>query len=503
MSMITIKDIINQCTTDFADMTAFKYIDGKDIIEKTYSQLRSDSESVSRMLDKFALTGKHIAIIGMSSYEWIISYLGTVNSGSVAVPLDASLPSAELYELLNRADVSALIYDKTQKVTADGIREVCPGITHYIAMQEDVVIEGGYVLPRLLEECRGSYDTEIDPDKLCTLMYTSGTTGKSKGVMLSHRNLATNVEACVVLIEPGTVSMSVLPIHHSYCLTSGILKSLSLGSCICINDSMMHFARNFKKFQPEVTLLVPLIIETVYQQLRDADPNIPKPVVAQAAFGGKLKIIFSGGAYLNPDLVGFFEEYGISILQGYGMTECSPVISTNNQINSRPGSIGKPLENCEIKFDNEEICVKGSSVMLGYYKMPEETAEALDEDGWLHTGDLGRMDEDGFLYITGRKKNLIILSNGENISPEELENAIGKADLVKEILVRENGTNIEAEIFPDAEYAEKHGITDIKSELQKIIDNFNKNMPLYKRVTALKIRDTEFDKSTTKKIKRF
>ena len=141
--------------------------------------------------------------------------------------------------------------------------------------------------------------------------------------------------------------------------------------------------------------------------------------------------------------------------------------------------------------------------MLGYYKMPEETAEALDEDGWLHTGDLGRMDEDGFLYITGRKKNLIILSNGENISPEELENAIGKADLVKEILVRENGTNIEAEIFPDAEYAEKHGITDIKGELQKIIDDFNKNMPLYKRVTALKVRDTEFDKSTTKKIKRF
>ena len=358
MSMITIKDIINQCTTDFADMTAFKYIEGKDICEKTYSQLRSDSESVSRILDKFGLVGKHIAIIGMSSYEWIISYLGTVNSGSVAVPLDASLPSAELYELLNRADVSALIYDKTQKVTVDGIREVCPGITHFIAMQETVAIEGGYVLHQLLEECRGSYDTEIDPDKLCTLMYTSGTTGKSKGVMLSHRNLATNVEACVVLIEPGTVSMSVLPIHHSYCLTSGILKSLSLGSCICINDSMMHFARNFKKVQPEVTLLVPLIIETVYQQLRDADPNIPKPMVAQAAFGGKLKIIFSGGAYLNPDLVGFFEEYGISILQGYGMTECSPVISTNNQINSRPGSIGKPLENCEIKFDNEEICVR-------------------------------------------------------------------------------------------------------------------------------------------------
>ncbi len=334
-------------------------------------------------------------------------------------------------------------------------------------------------------------------------MYTSGTTGKSKGVMLSHKNLASNVENCYVEIAPGVVSMSVLPIHHAYCLTSGVLKSLSLGSCICIKDSIMHFAKNFKTFRPEVTLLVPLIIETLYQKLRDADPAIPKKMVANEVFGPNLKIIFSGGAYLNPDLVDFFEEYGISVLQGYGMTECSPVISNNNLLHSRNGSIGKPLANCEVKFVDEEICIKGSSVMMGYYKMPEETAQTLDSDGWLHTGDLGRMDEDGFLYITGRKKNLIILSNGENISPEELENELGKNDLVKEILVRENGTNIEAEIFPDEEYAQKNGITDIKGKLQDILDAFNKSVPIYKRVTALKVRDTEFDKNATQKIKRF
>lgn len=497
----TIKDIINQCVCEFSDMTAFCYPVGKDIAKKKYSELKSDSESVSRALESLGLAKKHIAVIGMSSYEWIVSYLGVVNSASVAVPLDAALPPSELHELLNRADVSALIYDKTQKATVADLAEKCPKITHTIAMQEG--INGEYVLSRLIEENRGSYDTEIDPDVLCTLMYTSGTTGKSKGVMLSHRNLASNVENCYVEIEPGTVSMSVLPIHHAYCLTSGILKSLSLGACICINDSMMHFARNFKKFQPEVTLLVPLIIETLYQQLRDADPNIPKKLVANEIFGPNLKIIFSGGAYLNPALADFFEEYGIIILQGYGMTECSPVISNNNQLYSKNGSIGKPLKNCEIKFVDEEICVKGSSVMMGYYKMPEETAQALDSDGWLHTGDLGRMDEDGFLYITGRKKNLIILSNGENISPEELENALGKNDLVKEILVRESGKNIEAEIFPDTEYAEKNGITDIKAALQSIIDGFNKNVPLYKRVTSLKVRDTEFDKNATQKIKRF
>lgn len=506
MAFNTIKDIITYSTEKFADMTAFKYIDGKEIAEKKYSDVKNDSEAISCVLSKLNLDGKHIALIGTSSYPWIISYFGIVNSGSVAVPLDASLPANELYELINRSDSSALFYDKAQKAVADGVRENCPAITHIICLQDDYSAdcEYSYSLSSLMKECNCSgYDTEIDPDKMCTLMFTSGTTGKSKGVMLSNRNLASNVEACVVQIEPGTVSMSVLPIHHSYCLTSDILKSLSLGSCICINDSMLHFTKNLRKFQPRVMLLVPLIIETIYHQLRDTKAEIPKEMIAKAAFGGNLEIIFSGGAYLNPDLVDFFAEYGISILQGYGMTECSPVISNNNQINSKNGSIGKPLSNCSVKFVDEEICIKGTSVMMGYYKMPKETAEALDEDGWLHTGDLGYLDDEGFLYITGRKKNLIILSNGENISPEELENALGKNDLIMEVLVRENGQAIEAEIFPDLEYAEKQGISDVNAQLQKIIDDFNKDMPLYKRINSFKTRDVEFEKNTTKKIKRF
>lgn len=510
MAFNTIKDIVKYSTETFADMTAFKYIDGREIIEKKYSDVKNDSETISCVLNCMNLAGKHIALIGTSSYPWIVSYLGIVNSASVAVPLDASLPAEELYDLLNRSDSSALFYDKTHTAVADGVRENCPGITHIVCLQDTESADGeySYSLPVLMQECKctcenSNYETEIDPDKMCTLMFTSGTTGKSKGVMLSNRNLASNVEACVVQIEPGTVSMSVLPIHHSYCLTSDILKSMSLGSCICINDSMLHFTKNLQKFKPKVILLVPLIIETIYHQLRDTKANIPKEMIAKAAFGGNLEIIFSGGAYLNPDLVDFFAEYGISVLQGYGMTECSPVISNNNQINSKNGSIGKPLKNCSVKFVDEEICIKGSSVMLGYYNMPKETAEALDEDGWLHTGDLGYLDDEGYLYITGRKKNLIILSNGENISPEELENALGKNDLVMEVLVRENGQAIEAEIFPDAEYAEKHGISDINAALQDIIDEFNKDMPLYKRITSFKTRDTEFEKNTTKKIKRF
>lgn len=503
MALNTIRDIVVESSEKYADMTAFKYLNGKEIISKTYTDLRNDSETVSRIVEKFGLKTKHIALIGTSSYEWIISYFGVVNSNSVAVPLDAALPAAELYDLLNRSDSSALIYSSSYKAVAEGVKENCPAITHVICMQDDVTVDGEYSLPQLMQECAGSYETEIDADKMCTMMFTSGTTGKSKGVMLSHRNLASNCDAIYVDIKPGTTSMSVLPIHHSYCLTADILKSLTLGSEICLNDSLLHFSKNLKKFKPEVMLLVPLVIETIYNQLRDTNSLIPKKMVAAAAFGGNLRIIFSGGAYLNPDLIDFFADYGIEILQGYGMTECSPVISNNNQRSSKNGTVGKPLPNAEVKIIDEEICVKGSSVMLGYYKMPKETAEAIDEDGWLHTGDLGHIDEDGFLCITGRKKNLIILSNGENISPEELENVISKNDLVKEVLVRESGQNIEAEVFPDFEYAEKHKIKDINGAVQKIIDDFNADMPLYKRITSLKFRDVEFEKSTTKKIKRF
>lgn len=503
MEFNTIKNIIDYSTSAFADMTAFKYIENKNIVEKKYSDLRNDVNAVSRALTTLGLKGKHIVIIGTSSYEWVITYLGIVGSGSVAVPLDASLPSAELCDLVNRSDAEAVFYSASHTAVADDIKNNCPNVMYLTCLNNNA--DSDCTLLSLIEKNRGDFDTDIDPDKMCTLMFTSGTTGKSKGVMLSNRNLASNVENCVVQIEPGTVSMSVLPIHHAYCLTSDILKSLSLGSCICLNDSMLHFSKNLRKFKPKVMLLVPLVIETIYHQLRDSSTKslIPKKMIAKAAFGGNLEIIFSGGAYLNPDLVDFFAEYGISILQGYGMTECSPVISNNNQINSKNGSIGKPLANCEVKFVDEEICIKGSSVMMGYYNMPKETAEALDSDGWLHTGDLGYIDDDGFLYITGRKKNLIILSNGENISPEELENALGKNDLVMEVLVRGTDQNIEAEIFPDTEYAEKHKIQDIKGALQKIIDDFNKDMPMYKRITSLKIRDTEFEKNTTKKIKRF
>lgn len=501
MTVENLRDIVKYSALNYGEQAAYRYKVKKEVEEKSYNQVYQDSMAVSRMVEAFGLKGKHIAIIGTTTYQWIMTYFGVTGSASVAVPIDAQLPADAICELLNRADVEMLVYDEIRADIITSVKEQCPQIKQIISMQAEEEKDGVLSWKKLVEENRGEYETEIDPNQLCTILFTSGTTGKSKGVMLSHRNLVENATCLDMKIPVGTVSMTLLPINHVYCLTMDIIKGMYIGTIICINDSIMHVQKNMKLFQPEIILLVPLVIESIYAKLKAAGNLLPKKLIAQQAFGGKLKTICSGGAYLNPEYVEKFAEYGITILQGYGMTECSPVISNNLEWDNRVGSVGKLLPNCEAKIVDEEIWVKGSSVMMGYYKMPEETAETL-EDGWLKTGDLGYVDEDGFVYITGRKKNLIILANGENVSPEEIENQISKEDLVKEIIVRETDKVIQAEIFPDYEYAKKKHIRDIQAGLQEIIDEYNKTAPVYKRILDLIVRETEFEKNTSKKIKR-
>ena len=501
MIVENLRDIVKYSALNYGEQAAYRYKVKKEVEEKSYNQVYQDSMAVSRMVETFGLKGKHIAIIGTTTYQWIMTYFGVTGSASVAVPIDAQLPADAICELLNRADVEMLVYDEIRADIIASVKEQCPQIKQIISMQAEEEKDGVLSWKKLVEENCGEYETEIDPNQLCTILFTSGTTGKSKGVMLSHRNLVENATCLDMKIPAGTVSMTLLPINHVYCLTMDIIKGMYIGTIICINDSIMHVQKNMKLFQPEIILLVPLVIESIYAKLKAAGNLLPKKLIAQQAFGGKLKTICSGGAYLNPEYVEKFAEYGITILQGYGMTECSPVISNNLEWDNRVGSVGKLLPNCEAKIVDEEIWVKGSSVMMGYYKMPEETAETL-EDGWLKTGDLGYVDEDGFVYITGRKKNLIILANGENVSPEEIENQISKEDLVKEIIVRETDKVIQAEIFPDYEYAKKKRIHDIPAKLQEIIDEYNKTAPVYKRILDMVVRETEFEKNTSKKIKR-
>lgn len=506
----TIKELLVKAEETYGSSDAFRYkvkqsgADGKKEVQiesKSYTDLKNDSECFSAVLANLGEQKSHIAIIGTTSYAWIVSYFGTVNSGSVAVPLDALLPVDEVCDLLNRADITTLVFDESKADVASAAREKCSGLKHLISMKEESKVEGALSLWKLIGDMQPGFSYNPGPEELATIMFTSGTTGKSKGVMLSHRNLAENATCLDMKYEPGIVIMSVLPIHHAYCLCNDILKALSVGAVVCINDSLLRVAKNIKLFEPNMILMVPLMIETLAKKLEEAS-WIPAPLVKAKVFGKQFHTVISGGAYLNPAYIDMFKKYGITILQGYGMTECSPVISTNLSWNSKAGSVGKLMPNCEAKTVDNELWVKGSSVMQGYYHMPEETADTL-EDGWLKTGDLGYVDEDGFVFLTGRKKNLIITPNGENVSPEEIENKIGENRLVQEVLVRESEGVIEAEIFPDFEYATKKKIKDVQSKLQEIIDAYNKEAPQYKRVFKLKVREVEFEKNTTKKIKRF
>lgn len=502
MNCNTIREIIVQAEQQNKDADAIRYKKSKNEIEaKSYSRLKKDSESFSAVLQALGEKGNHIALTGMTSYTWIVTYLGIVNSGSVAVPLDVSLPADDLCELVDRSDATVFVVDEIRADVMAVVKERCPKLKYLISMQKEE--SEGQILSfwQLMEEHGKEFSFMPLPDQLATIMFTSGTTGKSKGVMLTQRNLANNATCLDMKFPERTVLLSVLPIHHAYCLTMDLLKGLACGSIICINDSLIRMAKNIKLFEPNVILMVPLMIETMAKKLEDAQ-GLPADLVKKEVFGEQLHTICSGGAYLPPAMLDLFDKYGIKILQGYGMTECSPVISTTVSWNIRKGSVGQLIPNCEAKTVEEELWVRGSSVMQGYYKMPKETAETL-VDGWLRTGDLGYVDEEGFVYLTGRKKNLIITKNGENVSPEELENKIGEHRLVQEILVRENEGVIEAEIFPDLEYAQKKGLEDLPAVLQQIIDDYNAAAPAYKKVYRLKVRETEFEKTPSKKIKRY
>ncbi|MCM1040043.1 MAG: AMP-binding protein [Ruminococcus sp.] len=500
----TIRDILVKTEAKYGTEDAVRYKIGKgEIASKTYTELKEDSERFSDTLCKLNEQGNHIAITGPTSYAWLTTYLGTVNGGSVAVPLDVSLPAEEMCELIDRADVTTFVYDEARQDVADIARERCPKLKYLISMQKEDDDEKTNILSlgRLIKEAQAGSAYTPQPDDLCTIMYTSGTTGKSKGVMLTHRNMAENATCLDMKIPERTVILTVLPIHHAYCLSMDILKGMSLGAVICINDSLLRVVKNIKLFEPNMILMVPLMIETIAKKLEDVS-GLPKKLVKRQIFGSAFHTICSGGAYLNPAYIDLFEKYGITILQGYGMTECAPVISTTVSWNIKKESVGQLLPNCEAKTVDEELWVRGSSVMSGYYKMTQETAQTL-HDGWLATGDLGYVDEEGFVFLTGRKKNLIITPNGENVSPEELENKIGENRLIQEILVREAESVIEAEVYPDYDYAKKKKITDIAAAVQQIIDDYNQNAPAYKRIYRMKLRESEFEKTPSKKIKRY
>ena len=350
--------------------------------------------------------GKHIALIGTSSVEWIESYLKTLPGCITAVPLDAALPCEELIDLINRSDSEALFLSPKHRPYLEAFLANCPKLQKVSMLRKRwrMYLQACTVWIELRNTDQPSADASCpSAEDIATIIFTSGTTGKSKGVMLTQNDLASNVEAVKISAEPGTAMLSVLPIHHAFCLVMDWLKGFSQGATICINDSIAHMVENMSIFKPDIMFMVPMMIETIYKRLAAADPQNPEGSSCRKKFSVENCRRFLPGAHLGSYYIDRFAEYGVQILEGYGMSECSPVISNNTPENHKPGSIGRPLENVEIRFENGEILVKGTSVMKGYYMMPDETAETL-KDGWLHTGDKGYMDEDGYLFINGRVK---------------------------------------------------------------------------------------------------
>ena len=542
-----LKDLINSSAALFAHKTAFyvKDIPGGEYKPVTYEKLKNDIDSLGTAFIDMGLKGKKVALIGENSYNWVITYCAVVNGTGIIVPLDRELSPHEIKNLLIRSGAPVIFCSpKSEAIVTEAAKGVATLDKIIVFTELSGLIEKG---KQLAASGNLSFiDAEIDRDALCSLLFTSGTTGHAKGVMLSHRNIASNVwnVSKHVDISENGIGLSVLPMHHTYEMTCHIFMALYLGVAIAICEGLKHIAKNMVEIKATVMLGVPLIFESMHKKiwkqaessgkakkLRNAvalsrklklynHPKIVKRLFKDihAATGGNIELLVAGGAAIDPEVIRDFEAMGLPTIQGYGMTESSPLIAVNKMDFSKADSVGFPLQGSEVKIADPdetgmgEIICKGPSVMLGYFDAPDDTAQVLS-DGWLSTGDLGYFDNDGMLYISGRKKNVIVTKNGKNIFPEEVEYYLTQSEYILEALVhgiedeRTGDTVVKAEIFPDYDKigAEKGELSEsgTRDLLKLEIDNANELMPLYKRVKRFGVRKTEFSKTTTRKIKRY
>lgn len=550
-----LKDMLNTSAELFANCNAYlvKDVPGGEYRPILYKEMKNDVDALGTRLIDLGLKGEKIAVIGENSYRWVVSYLGITNGTGVVVPLDRELPPKEIANLIKRADVSAIIYSQKLENTVETALAEVKGVRCRINMAAKEHQENVLSFEKLLEEGaalisegdRRFLDAEIDREAMCTLLFTSGTTGLAKGVMLSHKNITANVynmSKYVNIRKPG-IGLSVLPMHHSYEMTCHIFTGCYQGMCIAICEGLKHIQKNMKESRATVMLGVPLVFETMHKRIwKQAEnsgkaqmmrkmvalsrklklynkPKTVKKIFAQIhqSIGDNMALFIVGGAAVNPDVVRDYEAMGLPMIQGYGMTENAPIITVNRDYYSKADSAGKPMPGTEVKIIDQdkdgigEIICRGPSVMIGYYNNPEATAEVL-KDGWLYTGDYGRFDSEGFLYICGRKKNVIVTKNGKNVFPEEVEYYLQQSEYIQEVVVygsldkKTEDTVIYAEIFPNFEALKEElgevGEEELRRFMKTVIDKANEQMPLYKRVKRFKLRQEEFEKTTTRKIKR-
>ena len=526
----TVKEIVVKGVKKGGDKRQYVFLDQhtKEECERSFNQTWAEIRAIGSLFFGRGLNGgKKIAIIGENCFEWMIVYYATLVGGNITVPMDCKLPAEDLADQLIRCDCDALVYTKKFASMAEDFKNdsSIPAMQYFDISKDynELIKEGNEVIANgdLSFE-----NAEVKPEDLACITYTSGTTAKSKGVMLTHKNIASNCSsACRA--HTGRHAIGFLPLNHTYAWVSALFSSYILTEWGYLCDGIGNIQGDLKKYQPYNFSGVPLVVETIYDRIWktarktgredilkkglkisnilmklgiDRRRKIFKTIIDN--LGGNLNMIVCGGANLDPKYEKGMHDFGIEIYNGYGMTECSPAITCNRPGKTKFGSVGVPLDCCEIKINNPdeegvgEIYVKGTSVMVGYYNEPEATAAAFDGE-WFKTGDHGRIDEDGFLFIVGRKKNLICLSNGKNVSPEELEDKLSRIDYVKEVLVYEENKKIVAEFFLNEE-----DYPDARAKLKGDVDEFNRNMPIFKNVNKIKIRDDEFPKTTTLKIAR-
>lgn len=542
----SVRDLIATVATKYSGNTAFSYrvkASDEEAVKISFRRLAYDVRCFGTEAISMGMSGSHCALIGRLSYHWIISYLGLLSVGAVVVPLDRDWTDADLADTVKQSDCKFLIYDNDISSKAEFICNES-GIADPIIVggendSFEAIIDAGRAK---LEEGSNTFGkVVIDPDALAILVYTSGTTGKGKGVMLTQRMILTNIFEGLKLLKVGKKTIATLPPHHTFGSVIGILAPMWGGAEIYISSGLKHIVSEMKNEKPDFLILVPLFLETFYRKIKVAlrkkgveklfnnmlklrlglkkvgirsKNKLFKTVLE--TFGGNLTFIVSGGAPLSDDVFNFFMGLGIQILNGYGITECSPLVAVNRIGYITPGSVGIPILADKIKIDNMdengdgEICVSGPNVMLGYYKDPDATADCFDGDGYFHTGDIGRLDEEGRLYITGRLKNLVILSNGKNVYPEEIEKEICDIPGVLDVVVYEGISargveynTIVAEFYMDSEFVKSSKIEDAKEYLQPYIERYNKRAIQYKKISLVRVRDEDFPKNTLKKIMRF
>ena len=550
-----LKDMINKSVEKFADRPSYVFKTDKkgEFKEITYKQLKNDIYSLGTALINLGLQDKRVAVIGENRYEWGVTYLAVVNGTGTIVPLDKALPANEIESLIIRSGVEAIVYSSKYDEIMNELKEKKnTDLKYFISMDleesENGIISFKKLMVRgneLLENGDKRFvDSKIDVEAMKIMLFTSGTTSKSKAVMLSHKNIASNLMdiSSVLKVREDDRFLSFLPLHHTFECTTGFLFPLSVGASIAFCDGIRHIAENIKEYDITFMVSVPVLYESMCKKIMKSIKDQGKGTTVNMgmkvsnallkvgldvrgklfkqihdSLGSKLRLLVAGGAALDSDTEKIFNSLGINIVQGYGLTESSPVIAVEDDKYKKIGSIGKALPTLDVKIDNPneegigELLVKGPTIMLGYYENEEATKEAIDKDGWLHTGDLAKIDKDGFIFITGRKKFVIVLKNGKNVYPEELEILINKIAGVKECFVygkpEDDGDyKISAKIVYDKEIMKDaydvESEDDIKEKLWQEVKAINKTMPKYKYIKGIIVTEEELVKTTTRKVKR-